>query len=211
MKIRAKRSFLVRPTSSIVIEGFPRSANTYSVAAFEHANGRDLHVGHHFHAAAHVMRAVRLSIPTLVLVRHPNDAIASYLMYRPTIRARDAATEYVDFYSKVLGQAHGFVVGRFEDVVSDYGSVLELVNARFGTRFSTTYEPGAEEAIFAKVEEMERESRESRGEVAENRVARPSAVRAKQKDKVLEALAEPSIRKLLQRAEALYEECLTLG
>ena len=74
-----KRSTLARRDSALVIEGFPRSGNTFSVAAFQIANGQDLHVGRHLHGAPHVLRAVRLGLPTVVLIRRPREAVLSYL------------------------------------------------------------------------------------------------------------------------------------
>jgi hypothetical protein len=55
MRIRPeKNATLARPDTAIVIEGFLRSGNTFSVAAFEIANGSAPHVGRHLHGAPHV-------------------------------------------------------------------------------------------------------------------------------------------------------------
>ena len=67
----AKRADLARPTSSIV-----------SVAAFTVSNGSGHHIGRHLHSAAHVHRAIRFGLPTIVLIREPADAIVSYLFER---------------------------------------------------------------------------------------------------------------------------------
>src|ERR687894_957930 len=80
-----KRATLARPDTALVIEGFLRSGNTFSVAAFELANGPKLHVGRHLHGAPHVLRAVRLGLPTIVLIRQPRDAVLSSLVRRATL------------------------------------------------------------------------------------------------------------------------------
>src|SRR6185503_18662977 len=99
MQLRAgKRCTLARRDTGIVIEGFLRSGNTFAVAAFRVANGADVHVGRHLHGAPHVLRAVRYGLPTLVLIRRPADAVASYLVRRPTLTPEDALLEYLDFY-----------------------------------------------------------------------------------------------------------------
>ena len=50
-----KRSTLARRGTVLVIEGFPRSGNTFSVAAFQIANGQQLHLGRHLHGAPHLL------------------------------------------------------------------------------------------------------------------------------------------------------------
>src|SRR5688572_15708483 len=98
MRVRpGKRATLARPDTAIVIEGFLRSGNTFSVAAFQIANGSELHIGRHLHGAPHVLRAVRMGLPTLVLVRPPRDAVLSYLVRRPTLTPYDGLLEYLDF------------------------------------------------------------------------------------------------------------------
>ena len=137
MLLRAsKRSTLARPDTAIVIEGFLRSGNTFSVAAFTVANGSHQHVGRHLHGAPHVLRAVRLGLPTVVLIRQPVDAVSSYLVRRPTLTPDDALVEYLDFYQTAWRVRDGFVVGLFDRVVADFGAVITDVNQRFGTSFA---------------------------------------------------------------------------
>src|SRR5919112_3560237 len=129
-----KRATLARPDTAIVLEGFLRSGNTFSVAAFHIANGPEPHVGRHLHGAPHVLRAVRLGLPTVVLIRQPRDAVLSYLVRRPTLTPYDALVEYLDFYRTAWAARQGFVVASFDRVTSDFGGVLDQVNERFGTR-----------------------------------------------------------------------------
>src|SRR3954447_7440731 len=167
MRVRPEKSAtLARRDTAIVIEGFLRSGNTFSVAAFQIANGPQLHVGRHLHGAPHVLRAVRLGLPTLVLIRQPRDAVLSYLIRRNTLTPHDAVLEYLDFYRTAWPARDGFVVGPFDRVTKDFGGLIDEVSARFGTsfrRFEPTPENEAE--AFALVEEMNR--LESGGEVVE--------------------------------------------
>lgn len=200
----SKRGTLARRDSAIVIEGFLRSGNTFSVAAFVVANGSQLHVGRHLHGAPHVLRAVRLGLPTVVLIRHPADAVSSYLVRRPTLTPDDALVEYLDFYRTAWRARHGFVVGLFDEVVADFGSVIATVNERYGTSF-VPYRPTVESqaAAFALVEEMNR--RECRGHVVETHVGRPSAQRDARKLEVRRLMQRPRTRSLLLRAEHIYD------
>ena len=76
--------------TEIVIEGFPRSANSFAVNAFVLAQGRPVHVAHHVHAAAQVLAAGRAGVPAILLIREPTDAIVSYLLWQPHLRPRHA-------------------------------------------------------------------------------------------------------------------------
>ena len=211
MKVRPEKSAtLARPDTAIVIEGFLRSGNTFSVAAFQIANGPQLHVGRHLHGAPHVLRAVRLGLPTVVLIRPPRDAVLSYLVRRPTLTPYDALVEYLDFYRTAWPVRHGFVVAPFDRVTSDFGAVVDQVNERFGTSFRR-YEatPENEARAFRLVEEMNR--LETGGEVVESLVGRPSAERSRRKDELSALLERPRTVRKMSAASALYEEYAELA
>jgi hypothetical protein len=211
MLLRAdKRSTLCRRDTALVIDGFLRSGNTFSVAAFVVANGDGPHLGRHLHGAPHLLRAARLGVPALVLIRRPADAVASYLIRRPSLTPDDAVAEYVDFYRTCWRVRDHFVVGLFDDVVADFGSVTRAVNQRFGTSF-VPYEPTQDNqaAAFALVEEMNR--LECRGEVVESHVGRPSADRSERKDEVTALMRERGSSGLMARADEWFERYAALS
>ena len=191
---RGKRSTLARPGTALVIEGFPRSGNTFSVAAFRIANGPGPHLGRHLHGAPHLLRAKRLGIPAVALVRAPEDALV----------------EYLDFYRTAWPARDAFVVALFDDVTRDFGTVIDRVNERFGTSFAR-YEATTdnEAAAFSLVEEMNRQ--ESRGEVDETKVGRPSAERSARKAAIAASLERPRAARRLGQARELYEQYVALG
>lgn len=207
---RDKAATLARPGTAIVVEGFLRSGNTFSVAAFQIANGRELHVGRHLHGAPHVLRAVRLGVPTVVLIRNPRDAVLSYLIRRDTLTPYDALVEYLDFYRATWPARDRFVIGLFDRVTDDFGSVLDEVNRRFGTSFRR-YDPTAdnEARAFELVEEMNR--LESGGQVVETHVGRPSEERARRKAQLQALLDRPRTAAKLRDAERLYARYVQLA
>jgi hypothetical protein len=187
-----KRSTLARRDTALVIEGFPRSGNTFSVAAFRIANGPEPHVGRHLHGAPHLLRAKRLGVPAVALVRAPQDAVPSYLIRREGLHAEDALVEYLDFYRTAWSARDAFVVGLFDDVVGDFGTVIDRVNQRFGTSF----------ARYEATPEMNR--LESGGEVVETHVGRPSAERSSRKAEIAASLERPRAARLLVEAQQLF-------
>ena len=193
-----------------MIDGFLRSGNTYSVAAFQVANGPDLHIGRHLHGGAHVLRAVRLGLPTVVLIRQPADAVTSYLVRRPTLTPDDALLEYLDFYRTAWPARDGFVVALFTQVISDFGEVTDRVNARFGTSFARfTGDPEAQAAALALVEEMNRQ--ECRGEVVETHVGRPSAEREGRRRRCAAGCSSRGPRRCSLEPTEVFEEYVALG
>lgn len=125
---------LVGPRTSLVIEGFPRSANTYAVWAFRHDNpGANL--AHHTHAQAQVIYAAKHRLPALVVIREPEAAVRSLLVRHPHIGAALALRSYAQFYEDLLPYRSGFVLGHFDQVVADFGAAIVELNAKFGTCF----------------------------------------------------------------------------
>jgi hypothetical protein len=129
------RQLIVREDTDLVIEGFPRSANSFVFCAFGMAQVHPVKVAHHVHAAANVIRAARLSKPILLLIRDPVDAAVSLVIRRPYLSVRDALEAYVRMYGPLLEYHDSFVVADFAEVTSDLGQVIQRVNRRFDTRF----------------------------------------------------------------------------
>lgn len=198
------------PGTDILIEGYPRSANTFAVSAFELAQERPVTVAHHLHVAAHVVAAVEAGVPVILLVRPPEDAIASVIARKPSVAPELAARTYVRFYDGVRDVLDGCVVAEFGDVVGDFGRVTERTNRRYGTSF-TPFEHTEENVsrCFARIEAQNR-ARAGGKRVAESAVARPSEERARVAVEArarVEALP-PELRRTLAR---LYEATVARG
>jgi hypothetical protein len=129
------RGVLVHPSTDILIEGYPRSANAFAVAAFRQAQGRPVEVAHHTHAPGHVLAAIRMGVPSLVLIREPEEAVLEFAIVRPNLGLRLALRGWVRFYEALLPHRPRFVVGSFPAVTSDYGAVISRMNDLFGSAF----------------------------------------------------------------------------
>ena len=207
---RKRRNRPAKPTDRIVIDGFPRSANTFSSRAFLFANP-GTPVSHHMHAPANVLLAVRYGLPTVVVVRTPVDAVLSEVIRQPRKRLRRGLLEWNSFYGTVLPVLDRVVVADFATVTTDYSVVIEAVNQRFGTTFAAyRNSPESDEAVFASIEAGAR-SRGKVGSRLETQVPRPSQERAGRKEALESELARPELRPLLDRAEALYAEFLAVA
>lgn len=177
---RYGRDLAFGPETEIVIEGYPRSANSFAVTAFRQAQGRDVQIAHHLHQPAQVLAAAGQGVPSIVLVREPREAILSYLIWQPHLQSKHAVRAYLGFYRPLLGHEQHVVVAGFGQVTNDYGAVIERVNQRFGTAFVPFHhtEPNVARA-FAEIEQTSRDRRA--GELVELAVARPSTERRQMK------------------------------
>lgn len=137
----------VRPGTDVVIEGYPRSANTFAVAAFAAAQPDPVRIAHHVHAPAQVIAAVHRRLPTLVLIRDPEEAVTEFVLLKPVLTVAQALRGWMRFYGPLLPYRGRFVGARTEEVLSDFGLVIRRLNERFGTSFVEF--AGTEEATLA--------------------------------------------------------------
>lgn len=199
------RGGVVGPETEIVIEGFPRSANGFSVSAFEVAQGRPVRMAHHLHAPAQVIAAARMGIPTLVLLRDPEAAILSraFLQSYPYRTLRPAIREYLGFYRPVMSYRSYFTLATFEEATTDFGGVIRRVNERFGTSFATF--DHTEENVARCFELIEGNSRRLHGQVRESTVSRPSGEREKVKALMRERFRAETTARMRRELYGTYE------
>lgn len=205
LRMRKNVARAVKPGTRLVIEGFPRSGNSFARRAFIMAQDDPQiknHIAHHLHVPAQVVRAARWQIPTLVLIRKPRDAVLS-LTIRDPISVDQALRYYISFYETAEKYRDAYVLGLFEEVTSDFGRVIERVNDRFGTTFSLFNHD--EENVNELFAGMEAQARKQYGKtLLERKVQRPSADRQKVKREIEYELESPKRSKLIAEAEAVY-------
>jgi hypothetical protein len=206
LRTRKDLARAVTPDKQVVIEGYPRSGNSFARRAFIMAQGEEFDVtsiAHHLHVPAQVVRAARLRIPTLVLIRRPKDAVLS-LVIRDPISVDQALRYYISFYETSEKYRDAYVLGLFEEVTEDFGQVIQRLNDRFGTTFSLFRHD--EENVSELFAGMEAQARKKYGETLwERKVQRPATVRERIKDEIEYDLENPKRKKLIARAEAVYE------
>ncbi|MDY6993741.1 MAG: hypothetical protein SVR94_14220 [Pseudomonadota bacterium] len=138
-----------------MIEGFPRCANSFAVRAFRFANDPEnsLKVATHIHSPAHIVLAIRWNIPTIVLIRHPDDAVLSKLAKSVEFEEEGLSSDkltkadveelvryytkrFVMFYDYLKPFAGKFVAADFYETTRDFSEILARVNALYKTEFS---------------------------------------------------------------------------
>jgi len=152
--LRASRSGprgRITPETQLVVEGFPASGSTFAHFAVLHADPR-ASVTSPIHTPSQLKRAVRRGKPALLIVRAPEDAVASLAIAAPQIAVTSHLFDYVHYHSELIPLLAHVVAATFDEVMTDFDQVLDAVNYRFGlqlARFDHTPQHAAE--VFAEV------------------------------------------------------------
>lgn len=209
MRMRSKfRCLIVNKDTEIVIEGYPRSANTFAVAAFNYSQGRKVCIARHTHAPAQVMQGARCSIPVVLLLRKPEDAVVSLVIRDQSMTLTKALKMYIWYHEAILEFVDKCVIADFDVVVNNYSLIIDEVNKKYNTSYKLfDHDKSSQENIFKLVEDMEKA--DSGGVLRESHVARPSDSRKEIKDALLSELAAPNNERLLKKCESLYNKIHT--
>jgi hypothetical protein len=118
--------------TQLVIEGFPRSSNTFAAAAMLEASQDRVVLASHVHTPSQVIEAARRRVPTLLVVREPRATVRSLIMAAPHVRVSAAITEWTHHHEVLWALRESYVVATFEQVTTDFGAVTRRLNRRFG-------------------------------------------------------------------------------
>ncbi len=203
---------LVRSGDDIVIDGFPRSANSTAEAAFRLAQGgRPLRLAHHCHAPAQFLLAARLNVPAILLLRAPDGAVLSAAeAHGPGTSLKRLYRDYIAFHRPLVGREADFVIAPFEEVTRDFGAAVLRLNDRFGCRFAP---PEAGEEFALRVAALRDQLSEARtGQVprySRNRHATFQAARAERRIALAAAQRHPGLARLRDKATRLHAALMT--
>lgn len=208
----ASRFSIGQPTArdtQLVIEGFPRSANSFAEAAFRVAQPGEVKLAHHCHAAAQVIAAANWHIPCVVIIREPEEACRSLMMHHPGLfTVDDLFHEYIVFYEHIKLYRSAYVLARFKTVIERFPDVVLAVNHKFGTEF-TVPRGDIKKAAFDEVDRLSQERGTTAGgsePYSPNRDKGEREEREYKKAKVLALIQAGRSGKRFARARALFDE-----
>jgi hypothetical protein len=195
----------IMPDTEIVIEGFPRTANTFAHIAFKVAQAQPVKIAHHTHAAAQILAGVRRNIPTIVLIREPEAAVISYIIgnFDPGISMRQVLYDYLAFYQPILKYRNKFVLAPFHEITHNYGAIIRKVNEQYGSNFDEFIH--TDENVSKCFELIDDGYTQAFGELKEEVVSRPSHTRHSQKEALTEEFHSASLIKLRTSATRVYD------
>lgn len=203
---------VVNPRTDLVIDGFPRSANTFAYFAFVEANpSKSLRIANHIHSSAQFSLAARYGVPALLVTRAPRSCLASYAQYMEGVDLGVLLDRYIRFHRGVLASVGHCVVSDFEQTTMQLDKVIGQVNERFGSDFVA---PPMDEAFVARVrrtiEQQYDRLRDELGDVIhEGKKAVPTSRRHERRDALIEQIEGPWLASRLEEADALHAQLLS--
>lgn len=201
---------LINESTDLLLEGFPRSGNTYLLSWLTLANP-NLRVASHLHSVSHARVALRQGVPVVILLRPPKEALASEYLNRlgrnESISLRNLLYRYRHFYSQAIRYADDVVFSPFECTTGHPEAVATAVweRSKLGLTSNLTLSNNA------VLEDVERLNTLHVGDSNELTVARPSRSRADLADHTKQYLAEnyPSALAHLQDLHDRLASCPT--
>lgn len=190
--------------TELVVEGFPRSSNTFTVFALEDAAHHRLRIASHVHHPAQVKLAVSRGVPTVLVVREPIATLASYLSFGQHGRPSTVLKEYAYYLRELVPYVDQVLICTFDEVVTNLTGIIDRINERFSMSIPPfDQSPENVDRVF---EEIGRQhsllySRQDPVNVA----PRPAAGRQRVSDRARAALLDPDNEGLLANAVSLYE------
>lgn len=187
--------FVCTSDTDLVVEGYPRSSNTFTVdylSILAGRAGRPMRFAHHTHDVRNVLLGCALGVPTVVLIRAPVDAVSSFMIYSG-LDKRAALARYVDFYAAVRDRKDQVLIAPFDQLTGDFNGFVRRLNARFALTLPLSADPAAD-AEQAKEAERARGREIYKGDQYAARVAVPNDTRREMaravKDEVAALLVE---------------------
>lgn len=128
--------YMVNEDTDLVLDAFPRSGSTFAYYAFHQAQqGALVSLAYHLHVPAHIIRACELNLPTLVIIRHPKDAVSSAVVREPHLSVRAYLKRYQSFYKAIMPYREKFVMAQFHEATDQMDLLIETINKKFQTNF----------------------------------------------------------------------------
>jgi hypothetical protein len=196
-----KKDLFVSKNSDVLIEGFPRSGNTFALASFIYFLNNSLNISSHRHEIGNIKRAIRLKKKVLVIVRNPRDSVCSFIV-REKVSGRFALGFYLKFHKFVLMNRHHIKIIKFEDLIHH---PKHVVNTFFNIDRDREWKDFNYE-INQIVNNLELKDSGLKS-IREDFVAIPSKKRNRKKQRCFDQL-EADLKHELEKAEKTYQQLL---
>lgn len=186
---RYESRFITNENTVLTIEGFPRSANTFAVDMLNTINPTIdlLSLAHHTHDKSNLILAVALGKPCVCLIRKPEDAILSFVIYSQ-LPVSAAFQKYVGFYQELLPFIDSMVVADFDTVTKNFNEVISQLNKKFELELAESSDLKSDAEIAKQKDEARAKATRSNEEYIRT-VGAPNEEREKLKQKLRSEVA----------------------
>jgi hypothetical protein len=191
--------------TDLVVEGFPRSGNTFTTFALDDASEQSLQIASHVHQPSQIKLALSRGLPTVLAIREPVAALSSYLVYDPNFTPSEVIREYCSYHRELVPYAPELLICDFTEITSNMASVVDRINDRFAMSISPfDQSPTNVERIQIKIMNQHRLVYRDRDLDLVRSVASPMTDRDRLSGRMREALLDREIEDELAEAVELY-------
>lgn len=199
----------VRAGDDVVIEGFPRSANTYATEAFLRLQNKEIRIGNHFHSPAQFLLASKFNVPAMLVLRCPEDAILSLLIFYPKASALELANRYISFHKPLLTIKSDFVVAPFEEVTQSFSRSISRLNIRFGTKFvDADIDDDLRKDVIERINKKQAKIDRFEKKDSNNLTTLPSELKERLKEQRQFELSDPVVQISINKCRRLYDSLI---
>ena len=193
---------LFNPDLQLVIDGFPRSGNSYSGRMIGLSQGENFKFLSQCHCPPFLLAALKMGTPAALTLRQPEDSAVSWVILRKL--PMDVVLKlYIDFHRVLLRQRKKLLVLNFKTITGDFSLVLRMMNRRFGLKLDVPENIHAtKEEAFSHIDSY---YQQQPGGYDPMKVARPHPERDQMKEQVRQQLKSPQNARIVAEALKLYE------
>lgn len=201
--------FQLNRHTDVLVDSYPRSANSFFEAAFSRAHGGGISVAHHSHAAGQVLSGVKRGLPAVVLLRSPRDAIASFFEMNGGDYSIELCTrEYVAFYTALLPVLSEIIVVETETLEERFFDLMQLLRREYNLKldaYELTSSVRAE--LMRDVDETGRKRNGFKAErYSESLSNEEKKIRRDRLDRIIELIEAPENETRFAQAQEVYEK-----
>jgi hypothetical protein len=187
--------------TDIHIAGYPRSANTFAKYIFENLD-KNLVLSSHLHTVSNIKLSLKYNNNTIVLLRHPLDAITSNIVYRNANKKKHKLDipidDYIEYYSFVSKYVDELYLVKFNFLINDTYDCINEINKYFNLNLNVSKQ---------KISKIESEFLENKKDKRSKKLHNtPNALKSKLKNKYKSIIKE---REDYKEALSIYNKLLT--
>ncbi len=200
----------ITESTQLVIEGFPRSGNTFTTFAIGDACGHQITIASHVHQPSQIKLALARGLPTVFVIRDPVFALASYLAYDQRFSASAVIHEYCSYHRELVPYAERLLICDFDEITSSISTVIDGINRRYSLQIPPFDEGSSNvKRLFAQIEWADKLIHPRLDPVRS--VPSPHMDRRKINEQMREALLHPRNAAQLAGAQDLFAYFCSIG
>lgn len=160
--------------TEIIIEAHARSGNTFAYHALNLAQKRKVIMGHHLHQPNHIIEGIKNNIPVMVIIRHPDDVVASYKIRSPHITIWNGYYSYYLFYNRLKPYLGKIILATFEELTMDFRAPIKRLNKKYNLNYKYYNNSTSNNIKIFKLIESEMLQKFETNKIDEDMISRPS-------------------------------------